>query len=221
MAGAKSCYPEFVPRILNVFPCLHFKQSLEWMSSSILNGRMVRSCLLDGTCSKALVKQTQIRGVGNMLYVACVVLQMEMVVKKYLLTRGDPLRKRCWNLCAQVYSGSGSRSTIVMVVFCRGGGGLVGLFLEKVLGWGWKPAAEHRQTGYYWNPSRCGYCNSPPNWILGLKQKTKNDIFIQLHCCKPFCCKRTPQPNPGSVVFGVTPAEGLTHIYSCWGSDLQ
>lgn len=162
------------------------------------------------------------RGVGNMLYVACIVLQMEMVVKKYLLTRGDPLRKHCWNLCAQVYGGSGSRSTIVMVVFCRGGGGLVGLFLEKkVLGWGWEPAAEHKQTGQYWNPSRCGYCNSPPNWILGLKQKTKNDIFIQLHCCKPFCCKRTPQPNPGSVVFGVTPAEGLTHIYSCWGSDLQ
>lgn len=51
------------------------------MSFNTLNGRMARSCLLDETCSKAALE-------------ACTVLQMEMVVKKHLLT-GENVAEIC------------------------------------------------------------------------------------------------------------------------------
>lgn len=131
-------------------------------------------------------------------------------MKMHLLT-GDcfPLGKCCWNLCAQVCGRSGSRATAVAVAFCRGGGGLVFFFGEKIprflLG-NQVPFAEHKQPRQYWNSNRGGCCCPPHNQILRAMCKTKSDVFIQLHCCKPLCCKRNLEPIPESVSLGVMPA---------------
>lgn len=131
-------------------------------------------------------------------------------MKMHLLT-GDcfPLGKCCWNLCAQVCGRSGSRATAVVVAFCRGGGGLVFFLVKKFLDSCWEtrfllqnissPGSTEIQTGVV-------VAVPQHNQILRAMCKTKSDVFIQLHCCKPLCCKRNLEPIPESVSLGVMPA---------------
>lgn len=79
------------------------------------------------------------RDVGNMLHGLHCSLNSEIFMKKHLLI-GDcfPLGECCWNLCAQAYGSGSSRSTIITIVYCRGGSGIGFLGGKKFLDTGWE-----------------------------------------------------------------------------------